>query len=227
MAKVSSFSRGFDLWRRSAWRVYQEAFGRGRFDGAAGVGLDQAEMSRDGEAPATVQLRAAALLGDAPTPVQALDQSLGENVKIRWARGQALGPLGPVPFARRKNRHVALEVRHEGRRLACRRLCSFSKWAATFRASPSLILGAALFAGFARAVRAALRSRRIPERREDRVARRSVGSIWRPAASHPEEADRAQGHLGGAEAARRSRISGQVAEGKVRHPFFKGLREDL
>jgi len=39
--------------------------------------------------------------------------------------------------------------------------------------------------------------------------------------------DRAQGHLGGAGVTRQIEYRAKSAEGKVRHPFYKGLREDL
>nr|GAJ37487.1 hypothetical protein BDOA9_0201040 [Bradyrhizobium sp. DOA9] len=57
----------------------------------------------------------AALVRDSPASAQPLDQLLGEDIQIRYARAQTLGPLGPVPAAGRKDCHVAFEVRHDGK----------------------------------------------------------------------------------------------------------------
>ncbi|MGX0961437.1 hypothetical protein AB7M63_001886 [Bradyrhizobium japonicum] len=49
---------------------------------------------------------------DLPPTAFAIDQSLRKYIEIRYARGQSLGPVGPVPAASRQDCHVALDVVH-------------------------------------------------------------------------------------------------------------------
>ena len=55
------------------------------------------------------------LRSQAPPAAQAFDQALGPDVQIRYSRGEALGPVGPVSTACSQDGHVALEILHDGK----------------------------------------------------------------------------------------------------------------
>lgn len=56
----------------------------------------------------------ASLISDTPAAVHPLDETLGEDIEVGHAGCQSLRAFGPVRFAGRQNRHIALEIGHGG-----------------------------------------------------------------------------------------------------------------